>query len=319
MIYKPELSIIIPIYNAQSYIIRLIHNLENLSSDIFEVIFVDDGSADESIRLIKETIKNNFSYRVVSQINQGQSVARNKGLEISNLDYVCFIDPDDYITEEFLNMFEIIRKLKKVDFIIGKFKNIKEFSEVNHTTRESRKKVSAYQLSKDILITKFTKKDIKIHNSAIIYRRDFLLDNNIRFLDSLRYGEDSIFMLNSIIMSTNVYMYNSVVYYYVNRKNSVMKETSLNRVYQFITSLTSFLNQNRSLFVTISTKHIECNYKLSTLNAIAKHRDYKSFDNFSKLLKSNCDISNAFGLRFKSMYISICLSDRVTYWLLKIL
>ena len=96
-------SVIIPVYNSELYIDQCINSILKQSYHDFEVILVDDGSTDNSPVICDSYGELDCRVRVVHQNNQGQSVARNTGLEYALGDYVIFIDSDDWvITDDFL-------------------------------------------------------------------------------------------------------------------------------------------------------------------------------------------------------------------------
>ncbi|MBS5527847.1 MAG: glycosyltransferase family 2 protein [Prevotella sp.] len=104
-----DISIIIPVYNASSLLTRCIDSIFNQHTDYtYEVICVDDGSTDDSVELINARKEKNI--RLFKQQNSGPAVARNKGLELAQGDYVTFIDADDYWRDGYIQ--------KTVDFMV---------------------------------------------------------------------------------------------------------------------------------------------------------------------------------------------------------
>lgn len=99
------LSIIIPIFNVERYIDKCIQSVLNqrLLSIEYEVILVNDGTQDNSMQIAMKAIENHLPIchvKVVEQSNEGLSAARNKGLSIASGDYVWFVDSDDYISHD---------------------------------------------------------------------------------------------------------------------------------------------------------------------------------------------------------------------------
>ena len=91
---KIIISVVIPIYNGVEYIKKMISALNAQTYINFEVIFVNDGSTDGTLELLKNVDKH-FLSRIINQSNQGVSAARNCGLKNANGEYICFIDIDD--------------------------------------------------------------------------------------------------------------------------------------------------------------------------------------------------------------------------------
>ena len=97
-----KVSVIIPIYNSEKYLNNLIENIERQTFKDFQVIFVNDGSQDNSQQILQEYCNNAPNATLISQENKGVSSARNKGLEIAKGEYIVFWDADDQIAPNFL-------------------------------------------------------------------------------------------------------------------------------------------------------------------------------------------------------------------------
>lgn len=95
-----KLSIIIPVYNVEKFVAKCLNSiLEQFDDNHVEIVIVNDGSTDNSNKIIQETIEGKKGITYVLQENQGLSVARNVGLKYSRGTYVWFIDSDDYLSE----------------------------------------------------------------------------------------------------------------------------------------------------------------------------------------------------------------------------
>ena len=105
-----KLSVIIPYYNAAQYISRVFHALDNQTYRNFEVIIIDDGSTDDSLKVTQQLCSTHSNCKVYSFENAGPSTARNRGISLASGDYLFFLDADDYFLPElFEEMFGIIR------------------------------------------------------------------------------------------------------------------------------------------------------------------------------------------------------------------
>lgn len=96
------ISVVIPIYNVEKYIFRCIDSLQNQTYKDFELILIDDGSTDNSPSICDELEKKYSNIKVIHQDNSGPSIARNKGLEIANGNYITFVDSDDFVNNRYL-------------------------------------------------------------------------------------------------------------------------------------------------------------------------------------------------------------------------
>lgn len=97
-----KISIVIPCYNVEDSVERCILSIKNQTYENFEAIFVDDGSTDNTSNVIKETIKGDNRMSYVYKTNGGLSSARNFGLERISGEYVCFVDSDDYLENDYI-------------------------------------------------------------------------------------------------------------------------------------------------------------------------------------------------------------------------
>ena len=117
-----KLSIIVPVYNVEKYIEKCLNSLCNLETEN-EIIIVNDGSTDSSLKIVEEFKKNhdNENIIIISQENKGLSEARNTGLRKAKGEYVSFIDSDDFVDKKLYEMMikEVIKD--KVDYGIGKY------------------------------------------------------------------------------------------------------------------------------------------------------------------------------------------------------
>ena len=97
-------SLIIPVYNGEKYIQTCINSILIQTYNNFEVIIIDDGSTDRTRIICEELTKNNSKIKYIYQENGGVSKARNRGIEESKGDYITFIDIDDYIESNTLEL-----------------------------------------------------------------------------------------------------------------------------------------------------------------------------------------------------------------------
>ena len=106
-------SIIIPIYNVEAYLRQCLETVIHQTYPHLEIILVNDGSPDQSEEICKEFFRKDARIRYVRQENGGLSAARNTGIELATGDYITFIDPDDWVTEDYVEV--LYRQLKKYD------------------------------------------------------------------------------------------------------------------------------------------------------------------------------------------------------------
>lgn len=96
------ISVIVPVYNAESTLRRCVDSILKQSYQSFEIILIDDGSEDLSGRICDDYGKKDDRIIAIHQNNQGVSVARNRGLDIAKGEFITFIDSDDYVESDYL-------------------------------------------------------------------------------------------------------------------------------------------------------------------------------------------------------------------------
>src|SRR5574344_145120 len=99
---NPLISIIIPVYNTADYLTKCVYSIVSQSYRNLEIIIIDDGSTDESLKLLKELFSKDERIKIIHQNNSGLSATRNTGIKLANGEYIAFIDSDDYIDKEFI-------------------------------------------------------------------------------------------------------------------------------------------------------------------------------------------------------------------------
>ncbi len=110
---EPLISIIVPVYNTEEYLTLALSSLCSQTYKNIEIICVDDGSTDNSLKILEKFRAFDSRIKIIKQKHQGVSVARNKGLDKVTGKYIAFVDSDDYVKPE---MFEVLYKtIKKYD------------------------------------------------------------------------------------------------------------------------------------------------------------------------------------------------------------
>ena len=97
-----DISLIVPVYNVENYLERCLLSVENQTFENFEVIIVNDGSTDGSLRVIQRFLNRNMNFKLIDQENKGLGEARNVGIKNSCGRYVAFLDSDDFLEPNYL-------------------------------------------------------------------------------------------------------------------------------------------------------------------------------------------------------------------------
>lgn len=213
----PKVSVIIPVYNTEKYLRQCLDSVVNQTLKDIEIICVDDGSTDGSVDLINEYIKNDSRIVLISQKNQGPSVARENGVNAAKGEYVGFVDSDDFIAKDYYEL--LYKHAVKFDADISMTDDIILYDK----GIIGRKKCGV--CSKDKLITSNIQKRSIIVTSGIcwnkIYKKSFIDKYNLRPAGSAP-GADNIFNATTVIKANKIAVSHKAKYYYVQLSDSIV-------------------------------------------------------------------------------------------------
>lgn len=241
-----KISIIIPIYKVEAYIVR---NLESIIRQTYldiEVILIDDASPDRSIELAKKVINNSNRkqiFKIIThQQNLGLSAARNTGIRAATGDYIYFIDSDDELAD--INAISIlvdIAQQKNADIVIGNYVRI--FPTYSQPSIFNKR----LSLSKESLIDAFTKGLIPITAWNKLLKKEWLLQNNLQFKEGI-VTEDELFAYQSFFANPRIELSGTITYNYIIRNDSISASFNLTRIkdslYVYENIIHSYKNAN---------------------------------------------------------------------------
>jgi glycosyltransferase involved in cell wall biosynthesis len=223
---KINVSIIIPVYNVEKYIIECVNSILRCNLYDKEVIFVNDGSTDKSISLLNSLIMGREKFvKVINQPNAGPSAARNTGLKYANGDYITFIDSDDIVHSESIDKMYNIAKQKSADIVVADYY---EFNDISKKKKYRYDKANFYmplQSEKDRL-SKIFFIDISFAVWNKLYRKNFLFENNISFAEGLLF-EDLDFVFQCFYFARKIVKANYLYIGYRQRAGSIMKTLNI--------------------------------------------------------------------------------------------
>ena len=202
----PKVSVILPCYNVAKFMEPMFTSLRNQTMKDIEIICVDDKSTDDTIKKIRDFMKSDKRislYKLAK--NHGVSYARNYGLKKAQGKYVCFLDPDDFIENDFTE------KL---------YKNITENK--SDVAKAKAKIGNKYWKTQELVKSNYLSFDSE-HWSAM-YNKKFLLKNNILYPEDVITGEDAVFLSNLVLHTNKITTTDDTEYHYVRREKSLDSE-----------------------------------------------------------------------------------------------
>lgn len=232
-----KVSVIVPVYNTETYLKKCLDSLVNQTFSDYEIIIINDGSTDNSINIIND-YTNKYSFvKAFTKKNGGLSSARNLGIEKSSGKYLMFIDSDDYVEN---NMIEVMYNKAisdKSDIVVCEFsyiyndgRKIRSYSNLDYTSDSLKK----YLLTPPMAPIRLFKKT---------------LFDNIKFKEGIYY-EDLECCPKMVLYTKKISYVNESLYNYLMRDSSIMHQKKfndkLNDIYKVLDSNYNLLHENYS-------------------------------------------------------------------------
>ena len=202
----PKISIIVPVYNVEKYLSVCLDSLLSQTLTDIEIICVNDGSTDDSLNILNKMSQKDSRIKIFSQKNLGAGPARNKGILNSIGEYIAFMDPDDFYPDKFT-----LEKLYK-----AAIKNQANICGGSLQTYENGK--VSEPCFKEAIFEKegflyFKEYQFDYYYQRFIYKKKFLMDNNLYFPD-YRRGQDLPFFIKAMTLSEKFYALKDITYCY---------------------------------------------------------------------------------------------------------
>lgn len=209
---KQKVSVIIPIYNVEKFLGKCLTSVCRQTYKNIEVILVDDGSQDNSLNIARDFSQYDSRIKVVRQSNAGVSAARNTGIEKSTGEYLCFIDADDIVSDDYVEylLSLVVKYEAEVAVTTGVCYTIESFSKEISANRGSFREelLSSEEATRRMLCYHYP-----IGCYAKMFKRSFL-GNSCRFILGQRVGEGFNFNVYTLSRANKVVEGNKVIYMY---------------------------------------------------------------------------------------------------------
>ena len=219
--YIMKLSIIIPFYNEEELIKRTLNNLKQLERNDIEIIFIDDGSNDNTATIINDfELKNS---KLISLKHKGVSAARNVGIARATGKYILFMDADDTLETDI------------IPFFLKSYNKNYDLIKYGYNFVTSKNKQKAFKLTESSkVITNIDPEEFYTtgaynHIWNLIIKKSLLLDNNIKFNEHHAYAEDYEFNRHLIKYINSIFISNHCFYNYHYNKKSVTESNDLSK------------------------------------------------------------------------------------------
>lgn len=273
-----DISIIVPVYNAEKYLKKCLDSLVNQTKKELEFILINDGSTDKSEEIIKTYKDKRIKY--FKNKNQGIGKTRNLGIEKSSGKYIMFLDSDDYFSSDACEILYKEAEKEKADLIVFDYYRV-EKGNLNEVKIES---FNATNIKDDPnLLLK-----VNLGPCNKIYKTDLIKNNGIKFEESLKY-EDTLFVVKAIYNAQKIIKLNRFLHYYMihEKSETTVRDERVFDILKIVDKIRTYLKNDELIKDSVDklTVKILTNYTIQQRYQSDKNIAMKFIDNTFDYLK----------------------------------
>jgi len=228
---EPLVSIVVAMYNVETYISECLDSILMQDYDNIEIICIDDASTDKTISIIESyKEKDERIYIIKLSKNSGPSTVRNAGIDSAKGKYILFVDGDDLISQNLVSRTVSCAERNNLDEVSFGYRIFSEGEEWKWKVKNMLRKDVAFDsllTGRDMLVMK--NKMLKYANGKLassatgawLYKKDFLISNNLRYTDGISVGEDKLFWFQCCLYAKRVMMISQELYLYRKHNGSL--------------------------------------------------------------------------------------------------
>ena len=232
---KPEISVIVPVYNVETWLEECLNSIAAQTLSGFEVLLINDGSTDDSLEILKQWETGDSRFKVITRDNGGLSAARNTGLEHAEGKYVVFVDSDDVIAPDYLKHLYDAAVNNQADISVC---DMEYFDETGRRTFSSGGNFTVGSVTEQPEL-------IAINNSACnkLFKKELL--NDLQFPEG-KYYEDLATVPILLYKANRIAKVDEPLYFYRQRSGSIAHKASpkIFDIYDAIDGLVDYLKEN---------------------------------------------------------------------------
>ena len=274
-----KFSIIIPAYNAEKTIEECIESVKKQTYCNWEVIVIDDGSNDKTADIAKKMLPQD---KVITKENAGVSSARNLGIILAEGDYLLFLDADDYLPKDTLELYErTIRKEFNPDVVMGSFYKIyPQRKELCNPVGDKKKNI--YDFKKEEFDPFFSRLIGTVWGKC--YKTNLI--KNARFDETLSVCEDAEFNFKELKKAEKIIYISQPVYNYVYSLNSTIRKYNTVNLKRYIKAVNKMIEENKTSFIKNNVLEFVCTvFNVVCFNLVFTSQNSQSYWKKKNIIK----------------------------------
>lgn len=291
-----KFSVIVPVYNTQKYLKRCIESVLNQTYKNYEIILINDGSTDNSLKILKKYESNN-KVKIITQKNHGLSYTRNVGISHATGDYVILLDSDDFLEKDLFKVLNL--NIKNEDMI--------KFNYNYYFGNNEKKPIQSVKFEenngREALRKLISEKKVFEMSCIYAYKKDYI--KNFKFEEG-KYHEDLGLIPLMIYETKKISSIDYIGYNYDQTNiNSITAKNSMEKEYKKALDVMYFFNKVKGIY---TDKYLLSFYANAVINKYKKlDKSYKK--DYRDLIKNNCVckylLNNTFIRKIKKVVLSI--------------
>ena len=306
-------SIIIAAYNVENYIEKCINSALNQTLNDIEVIVVNDGSTDNTLNVINKIAKNNRILKVINQINSGVQKTREEGFKIATGEYVLFVDGDDWIENNTIEILYNKGKENDLDIVYYKYFYVHKDNKIKCDN------IIFNESNNNEFLIETLRGNIQPGICLKFIKKSFMDKNDILFPLDIGYGEDLAFTILLAVNNPKVGFINEYLYNYFKREDSVTNNIT-KKVFDIVPALEliksylvkyNFYNDYREIYEYLSWRHLYINRVIDLEYGVAYKKDfYNLWKSKGINIKANIECKNYIDLQSSKKKIKLKLYEK---------
>lgn len=227
---QPLVSVIVPAYNSQNSIRRCVESILTQEYQNLEVLLIDDGSTDDTPKILDEFADQDKRVRCIHKPNSGVSDTRNQGLDLATGEYIQFLDADDWITNDATRL--LVRGMlnNDADMVIANFyrvigERVSTKGDIDSSTAITREEYA------DLM----SESPADFYYGVLwnkLYKRSIIEQNHLRMDPNISWSEDFIFNMEYVLHTDRIYPLQAPIYYYVKTEGSLVQGSDFGKTVQ---------------------------------------------------------------------------------------
>jgi glycosyltransferase involved in cell wall biosynthesis len=273
-------SVILPVYQVEDYLFESLNSIVKQSFKSFEIILVNDGSKDDSIKIALDILKKGkIDYTLINQENKGLASARNIGIKNCKGDWVICIDPDDVVDSNILKRMYNVGISNNLDVVCCNHQTVgigninKKASIIGHDQ----------VIEQHHILNQFLKRERKIISPGMLIKVSFIEKNNLYYNENIYFSEDQHFIWRVLLATDRIGFLNDRLYNYLIRSNSIMSSSAENKIisgFDEMKKLSTEITKSKKL-----QKYLLPRWVIGALHSSTRRMNYKQFYELAKMMQ----------------------------------